>query len=202
MKIIQKWNDKISEKINSYYNIIWEKRDSLLKQETDNKASVIRFSSRILILSGIILFIIALKEEIRGDVPIYSKIASGAVCNDGWVSNSQGPGTCSHHGGVSYYVYNNVQTGIDYANPTIFFVLSLILILIVIFLALANNSFRWASYKCIADFVYWSLFLIHRIFIILLYLPWLIIVIIFAFYLQPLYKFIFKIIYANKNKSK
>lgn len=24
-------------------------------------------------------------------------------CNDGWVSQSVGPGTCSHHGGVAYY---------------------------------------------------------------------------------------------------
>jgi hypothetical protein len=28
---------------------------------------------------------------------------SGAICRDGWVSHSQGRGTCSHHGGVSYY---------------------------------------------------------------------------------------------------
>jgi hypothetical protein len=24
------------------------------------------------------------------------------LCNDGWVSRSSGPGTCSHHGGVNY----------------------------------------------------------------------------------------------------
>lgn len=27
----------------------------------------------------------------------------GAICRDGWTSHSQGRGTCSHHGGVSYY---------------------------------------------------------------------------------------------------
>jgi len=30
---------------------------------------------------------------------------SGAVCNDGWISHSQGRGTCSHHGGIQYYFY-------------------------------------------------------------------------------------------------
>ncbi|MFO0414704.1 MAG: hypothetical protein ACK50E_03555 [Bacteroidota bacterium] len=30
---------------------------------------------------------------------------SGAICNDGWVSHSQGRGTCSWHGGVNYYFY-------------------------------------------------------------------------------------------------
>lgn len=28
---------------------------------------------------------------------------SGAICNDGWISHSQGRGTCSYHGGVAYY---------------------------------------------------------------------------------------------------
>lgn len=30
---------------------------------------------------------------------------NGAICNDGWVSHSQGRGTCSHHDGVNYYFY-------------------------------------------------------------------------------------------------
>jgi hypothetical protein len=30
---------------------------------------------------------------------------NGAICNDGWTSHSQGPGTCSHHHGVSFYFY-------------------------------------------------------------------------------------------------
>jgi hypothetical protein len=33
---------------------------------------------------------------------------AGSLCNDGWVSPSTGPGTCSHHGGIagggSYYI--------------------------------------------------------------------------------------------------
>jgi hypothetical protein len=29
----------------------------------------------------------------------------GAICKDGWRSYSTGPGTCSHHGGVDYWLY-------------------------------------------------------------------------------------------------
>lgn len=29
----------------------------------------------------------------------------GAICRDGWVSGSTSRGTCSHHGGVSRWVY-------------------------------------------------------------------------------------------------
>lgn len=32
---------------------------------------------------------------------------SGAICNDGWTSHSQGRGTCSWHGGVDYYFYKD-----------------------------------------------------------------------------------------------
>jgi len=30
---------------------------------------------------------------------------NGAICNDGWISHSQGRGTCSWHGVVDYYFY-------------------------------------------------------------------------------------------------
>lgn len=36
----------------------------------------------------------------------YRYTFDGAVCNDGWISHSQGRGTCSHHGGVSFYFYS------------------------------------------------------------------------------------------------
>jgi hypothetical protein len=29
---------------------------------------------------------------------------TGAVCRDGWRSSSTGSGTCSHHGGVDYWI--------------------------------------------------------------------------------------------------
>ncbi len=38
----------------------------------------------------------------------------GAICMDGWESSSTGRGTCSHHGGVSEWIYVQVpkQTGV------------------------------------------------------------------------------------------
>lgn len=44
-------------------------------------------------------------------VPSYSSTPlstggrTGAICSDGWTSSSTGSGTCSHHGGVSYWTY-------------------------------------------------------------------------------------------------
>jgi len=32
---------------------------------------------------------------------------SGAICNDGWKSNSTGRGTCSSHGGVDHWIHEN-----------------------------------------------------------------------------------------------
>ena len=37
-----------------------------------------------------------------------NKLISGAVCRDGWISQSTGSGTCSHHGGVLYWTGNNI----------------------------------------------------------------------------------------------
>jgi hypothetical protein len=31
----------------------------------------------------------------------------GAICNDGWQSNATGSGACSHHGGVSCWLYSD-----------------------------------------------------------------------------------------------
>ena len=35
-------------------------------------------------------------------------VYSQTLCRDGWISHSQGPGTCSHHLGVAQYVYVEV----------------------------------------------------------------------------------------------
>lgn len=37
-------------------------------------------------------------------LPQIQSQSGGAICNDGWQSNSTGKGTCSHHGGVSYWL--------------------------------------------------------------------------------------------------
>ena len=31
----------------------------------------------------------------------------GAICNDGWHSGATGSGACSHHGGVSCWLYSD-----------------------------------------------------------------------------------------------
>lgn len=36
----------------------------------------------------------------------------GAECRDGWLSNSTGSGTCSHHGGVYRWTYRDTRGGI------------------------------------------------------------------------------------------
>jgi hypothetical protein len=180
----------ISKKINQFYNSIWEKRDSLLKHESNLRAKLIKISSRILIFGSLILLVFALKEQIIGDVPIYSQIPDGAVCNDGWISSSQGPGTCSYHSGVNYYLFDKIQTGTDYANPGPFFLSILILLIVISVLSLINISYRWASIKSIADIIYLFLFLIHRILLIIFYLPWILIVMIYTLYLRPIFKFI------------
>lgn len=35
-----------------------------------------------------------------------NSVRVGAICVDGWESSSTGRGTCSSHGGVSYWLYN------------------------------------------------------------------------------------------------
>ena len=37
-----------------------------------------------------------------------TQLKADAVCQDGWYSHSSGSGTCSHHGGVSYWVTGEV----------------------------------------------------------------------------------------------
>ena len=38
-----------------------------------------------------------------------TQLKADAVCQDGWYSQSSGSGTCSHHGGVSYWVTDEVN---------------------------------------------------------------------------------------------
>jgi len=43
----------------------------------------------------------------------------GAICNDGWRSYSTGSGTCSHHGGVDYWLYAPSTTQTSYEESEI-----------------------------------------------------------------------------------
>lgn len=44
-------------------------------------------------------------NEIRESESAIELIRVGAVCNDGTSSSATGSGACSHHGGVSYWIY-------------------------------------------------------------------------------------------------
>lgn len=43
-------------------------------------------------------------------VSAQSRFRIGAICNDGWRSKSTGRGTCSHHGGVDYWLYSDPES--------------------------------------------------------------------------------------------
>jgi hypothetical protein len=43
----------------------------------------------------------------------------GAICNDGWRSYSTGSGTCSHHGGVDYWLYAPSTTQTEYEDSEV-----------------------------------------------------------------------------------
>ena len=43
--------------------------------------------------------------EQSGTIKEINKVRVGAVCNDGTTSRATGRGACSHHGGVSYWLY-------------------------------------------------------------------------------------------------
>lgn len=47
----------------------------------------------------------AMKNQVSGSNSWHFK----AICKDGWLSESNGPGTCSHHGGVVRYVDTVIQ---------------------------------------------------------------------------------------------
>ena len=83
-------------------------------------------------------------ETMDVDHPIYSRVSDGAVCIDGWRSGSTGPGTCSHHGGVDYYVYLKERTGYHYSKPEFYFYQFLIIAGILLFISMLS---RWFLYS-------------------------------------------------------
>jgi hypothetical protein len=47
----------------------------------------------------------SLQNNVAGQMGRLYKI--GAICMDGWRSETPGKGACSHHGGVRYWIYND-----------------------------------------------------------------------------------------------
>lgn len=64
-------------------------------------------------------------EQVRGDYDVFKSVPDGARCNDGWRSSSQGPGTCSWHGGVDYYMYKDAFDHRHISNPSPFYLVGL-----------------------------------------------------------------------------
>lgn len=183
----------IKEAINNFYNKIWEKRDLILKNESVKKQNVIRIISRSLIIIIILLTGFAIKEQIQGDFPIFEKVANGAICNDGSTSESQGPGTCSHHGGVDYYIFESIQIGTHYANPNPYYYTAFILVLLIIITSIFQRSYRWVSIKFIVDIIYWTCFMFHRLVLFIFYIPYIL--------FFPIYIYIHPIIIYFRKKG-
>ena len=84
-------------------------------------------------------------ETVVGDHAVYSQVSNGAVCMDGWRSGSTGPGTCSHHGGVDYYVYSKERTGYHYSDPEFYFYQFFVIIGIFLVLSLLSRWFLYST---------------------------------------------------------
>lgn len=92
-----------------------------------------RISLAILVLFTLGLLFFPPIQENRGDW-LYT------VCEDGWISESRGSGTCSWHGGIDYYVYEEL--------PDTYLIWPYIT-LIVSFLIVSTfqSNYRWKSFK-------------------------------------------------------
>ena len=122
---------------------------------------------------GIMLFAGAM-ETMDVDHPIYSRVSDGAVCIDGWRSGSTGPGTCSHHGGVDYYVYTKELTGYHYSKPEFYFYQFFIITGILLFLSMLSRWFLYSTLTFLSVFL-WLPFVpfmvVYFLFMIILFYP-------------------------------
>jgi hypothetical protein len=83
--------------------------------------------------------VLVIREFWRGDFTEYGEIRIGAICSDGWHSESTGRGTCSHHGGVHHWIYPIMN--VHKSNPTPYFV-SMALSFFVLFLFRITHNFN------------------------------------------------------------
>ncbi len=65
---------------------------------------------------SVLVYALSPKEYIE---PKVNKLYSHTLCKDGWISSSQGRGTCSHHSGIREYVYREYK----YCEDSIYTVL-------------------------------------------------------------------------------
>lgn len=94
-------------------------------------------------------------ERYRGDYPIYGDLRCGAICNDGWKSNSIGGGTCSDHNGVREWKY--IQTGFHNCNTKPYSYSIFGLVIFLLFLSFLNKAFRFLLLLMLFDLLWFIL---------------------------------------------
>lgn len=133
----------LGDRIARINNDLWEKgKLASLNIKNSRFRSLIAFLLVIVIIGILISAILLAKEYFLGDYPILKQVSDGAVCMDGWRSGSQGPGTCSWHGGVDYYVYKKIEVGMHYANTQPYLYMLFTSFSILIIPSLLNTTFR------------------------------------------------------------
>jgi hypothetical protein len=88
--------------------------------------TILLISLTLLLISSLLLT----RELINGDYTIYSNIEYSAICNDGWKSQSVGQGTCSHHGGIDYYLTEERAVGFHKSIAKQYTIITVILLII------------------------------------------------------------------------
>jgi hypothetical protein len=166
--------DKLGDRIDSAFDNFNSKRRLNSNLLPSKIAFVIKSIILFCFLTCIYTFTRSGIEFINGDFPVYKEVSDGAICNDGWRSNSYGPGTCSWHSGVKYYLYRKVLMGMHIANPRPYLNIALISFVILIFPSFFLKGYRWTVLGYTISFLYYTGFIIKIItlfFIQMTYLP-------------------------------
>jgi hypothetical protein len=71
------------------------------------------------ILGSCIMFFSSIQTNTISNTFVTRGHRIGAICNDGWRSYSTGSGTCSHHGGVDYWLYAPSTTYTNYEESKV-----------------------------------------------------------------------------------
>ncbi len=154
-----KFDEIIFEKVVNFLAIPIKWTDSRIKHEENiqeafeleeeklGKKNDQLFFIAILNLLGLTLgFTGYLYESIFKLKDVVEKVCIGAVCNDGWLSYSTGPGTCSWHSGVHHYVYKEIITGQNKTYETVYLGFLVGLILITIYYYYTHKKYRRIIY--------------------------------------------------------
>lgn len=168
IQIIEKPIDylfKLDEYFNKIIDSIRKKREGSIVNKKKNYSSRIYLFGVLFVASFIGLIGYSAFETIKGDYPIYKKVPDGAICNDGWRSYSQGPGTCSWHGGVNYYMYKDLEIGNHYANPIPYLIAGLIVLSIGIIFMYLNKPLRFTVGELFLKLAKWIYFIFHLLFL-------------------------------------